>query len=105
MRPSPGRTGSPDIGSGDIRYRVVGEGHGLAVGPGRIGAGGQAGLGLRVPHAQVPEDAFNNTGIVDECDDAHGAAAAGALERIDFVRRKGKCQCRGGHGWPGATTF
>ena len=35
---------------------MIGEGHGLAFGPGRIGAGGRAGLGLRVPHAQVPED-------------------------------------------------
>ena len=36
IRPSPGRTRSSDIGSGDIRYRVVGEGNGLAFGPRRI---------------------------------------------------------------------
>jgi hypothetical protein len=32
----------------------------------------------------VPENAFNNTVIIDECDDAHDAAAASALERIDL---------------------
>jgi hypothetical protein len=33
----------------------------------------------------VFEDAFDDTGIVDECDDAHGGAAAGALKRVDLV--------------------
>lgn len=37
MRRLPGRTRSSEIGLGDIRYRVVGEGNGLACGPRRIG--------------------------------------------------------------------
>ena len=66
MRRSSGRAVAPEGCSGDIRYWVVGEGNGLAFGPGRIGAGGRAGLGLRVPHAQVFEDAFDDSGIIDE---------------------------------------
>lgn len=31
------------------------------------------------------EDAFHNVGIIDECNDAHGDAAVGALERITDV--------------------
>ena len=31
------------------------------------------------------ENAFDDTGIVDACHDAHGGAAVGALERIDLV--------------------
>ena len=42
-------------------------------------------VGLWVPGVEVFEDAFDDTGIVDECDDAHGGATASALERIDFV--------------------
>jgi len=39
IRPSPGRTRSSDVGSGDNRGRVIGEGNDLASGAGRIGAG------------------------------------------------------------------
>ncbi len=31
------------------------------------------------------ENAFDDTGIVDACHDAHGGTAVGALERIDLV--------------------
>jgi len=40
----------------------------------------------------VFEDAFDNTGIVDECDDG---AAASALERIDRVLDYNKRQISG----------
>ena len=33
----------------------------------------------------MPEDTFHDVGIIDECNDAHGAAAVGAFERIDLV--------------------
>lgn len=80
-----GRTRSSVIGSGDIRYWVIVEGHGLAFGPRQIGAGRRAGLGLWVPRAQVFEDASDNTDFVYECDDAHGGAALRAPERVDRV--------------------
>jgi hypothetical protein len=43
------------------------------------------GLRRQVPDAQVSEEAFNNTGMVDARGDAQGAAAASAVDRIDFV--------------------
>ncbi len=67
------------------RYGVIAEGNGLAFGPGRIGTDAVKCLGRWVPQDQVPEDAFDDIGVVDERDDAHGGAAANAFERIDRV--------------------
>lgn len=79
MRRSPGRAVAPEGCSGEIRYWVIGEGSDRAFGPGWIVVGGRAGSGLRVSHAPVFEDAFDNHGPIDDCDDAHGGAAARAL--------------------------
>jgi hypothetical protein len=38
-----------------------------------------------VPDIEVFEDSFDNTGIVDECDDAQVATAVDTLERFDLL--------------------
>ena len=67
------------------RYGVIAEGNGLTFGPGRIGTDAVTCLGRWVPQVQVPEDVFDDIGVVDERDDAHGGAAVGPFERIDLV--------------------
>ncbi len=76
---------SANIRSGDIRYGVIGERNGLALRQGRIGTGRCEGVGLRVPLVEMPKYAFDHIDIVDECDDAHVAAAVDTLERVDLV--------------------
>jgi len=83
--PLSGRTARPDGASSAFRYGVIGQRQGLAFGHGRIGAGAVKCLGRRVPQVQVPEDPFDDIGVVDERDDAHRGAAVGTLERIDLV--------------------
>ena len=49
-------------------------------------AGGMVGcFGMGVPQAQVFENAANDGGLVDDGDQAHGAAAFRALQRVHFV--------------------
>ena len=62
---------------------MIAEGECLAVWPGGIRTSWRDRVWYRVPYLEVREDAFDDIGIIDECNDAHGGAAVGALERID----------------------
>jgi hypothetical protein len=53
IRLSPGRTTSSDIGSGDVGYRVISQGQGLALWQRRIGTGRCERVGLRIPDLEV----------------------------------------------------
>ncbi len=70
--------------------------------PGWIGTGGRHGLGLRVPHVQVPENPFDDIGLVDECDGAHRSAAVGTFQRVDlvdFLNQPGPAGLASAGGW------
>ena len=69
-----GRTVPSDGASGDIRYWVIGKRQGLAFGHRRIGTGAVDCLGRRVPHGQVFEDAFDDTGILYKCDELENSS-------------------------------
>ncbi len=60
-------------------------GSGLAVWPRRVGSYWIKRVRYRIPQLEVLEDAFDDVGIINECNDAHGGTAVGALERIDLV--------------------
>ncbi len=64
---------------------MIGLGQGLALWQWWVGTGGCEGVGRRIPDVQVFEDSFDDIGIFDERDDAHVAAAAGTLKRVDLV--------------------
>ena len=84
-RLSPGGATSADSGSGDIRYRVIGQGQGLALWLRWVGTDGCEGVGLRIPGVEMFEDSFDHIDIADERDGAHVAAAVDTLDRIDLV--------------------
>ena len=70
------------------RYGVTAEGNGLAFGPGRIGTDAVKYLGRRVPQVQVPEDAFDDIGVVDEREESaaiHRSISVGACEAGELI--------------------
>lgn len=79
IRPLAARNRHPESCSGDVQYGVIGEGNGNASGQRRLGTAGCASLHYRIPRIKVPEDAFDDIGIFDKRDDAHGGAAASSL--------------------------
>ena len=74
------RAGLSPGDSGDVRDGMVGQRDGGIGGPGRIAGRMIRLFGMRVPQAQVCEDFADDGGIVDDGDEAHGAAAFGAFQ-------------------------
>ena len=53
--------------------------------PGRVWSVGQNRIGWRIAEVEVCQDAFDDIGTVDECNDPQGGAAIRTLEWVDLV--------------------
>ena len=64
---------------------MVGQRNGRIRGPGRVATGEVGFFGMRIPAAQVFQDAADDGGLVDDGDHPQGTAALGTFQRVYFV--------------------